>query len=509
MDLWTLARESSDAVVFSTLFSPRCIDRLLAEGGALDEAVAFCKGLGVTKVYLESFRHGRFSDADRLRSVRDRFEREGFAVAGGVTTTGLGNVSTGWDMACCFTDPATRETLQQAFEHAAGCFDEVMIDDFYFTDCRCDACAAARGDRDWGAYRRDLLVRLAVERICAPARRVNPNVRITLKYPQWYDLWHVRGYDPGRQIDLFDRVWAGTETRTPDRPPDHLPVVPQYEAWVVLRWLIAVAGPKCGGGWFDTFCTDPTTYVEQARQTILAGAREAVLFANRSLRRDTGPACCEAFSAELPGLLDLARALAGKTPVGIAAPKPAGSEGGDDRYAFDYLGMLALPLDPTPRLTPDAPGAIVSEHLFAQDDAADVLGELARRGAPLLATASGADRLAREAPGIEPTDVLPRRANEREAFELSVDRLDAVRRAMLAPLGGSLSAPAGVAVYPFAGGPVVIESFRDDPVDVRIAWRGLAGRVALTLPVQATCRASRAGDACELTLAPRSLAVLE
>lgn len=509
MDLWTRARESSDVLTLSTLISPRDINQSLADPAALAEAVAFCKGLGVTKVYLESFRHGRFTDADSLRRVRDAFASAGLASAGGVTTTGLGKVSTGWDMACCFTDPGTRETLQRAFEHAAACFDEVMIDDFYFTDCQCDDCAAACEGRDWGAYRRDLLTRLADERILAPARRVNPDVRITLKYPQWYDLWHIRGYDPARQIGLFDRIWAGTETRTPDRPPDELPVVPQYEAWVVLRWLIASAGSQCGGGWFDTFRTDPTTYVEQARQTVLAGAREAVLFAYRSLQRDTGPACCEAFRAELPGLLDLARAVSGKAPVGIEAVKPPGSEGGEDRYAFDYLGMLGLPLVPSPSLRADAPAALVTDHLFAQPDSVERLVELHNRGAPLLATASGARRLGETAPGVEPAHVLPPRTGQREAFELPPRRLEAIRRAMLAPLGGSFDAPPGVAIYPFRDGPVAVESFLNRPATVELIWPGLGGEVSLTLPDGLADGPCRRGEAVELTLPPRSLALVE
>ena len=44
----------------------------------------------------------------------------------------------------CYTDPATQDKLQQVFEYTAGLFDEIMIDDFWFTDCKCQDCEAGR-----------------------------------------------------------------------------------------------------------------------------------------------------------------------------------------------------------------------------------------------------------------------------------------------------------------------------------------------------------------------------
>src|SRR5262249_55798371 len=150
-----------------------------------------------------------------------------FEVAGCVTTTRVGKRSTGWDVISCYTDPATQDRLQEVFEYAAGLFDEIMIDDFWFTDCTCEACTAARRARtvtvgedeyptagdSWADYRGELMVRLARERILAPARCVNPRVKVIVKYPQWYDRFHERGYEVVRETADFDRIWVGTETR--------------------------------------------------------------------------------------------------------------------------------------------------------------------------------------------------------------------------------------------------------------------------------------------------------
>ena len=72
-----------------------------------------------------------------------------------------------------------------------------------------------------------------------------------------------------------------TETRDPDSARWGRKA--QYEAYYIMRWLGGIGGDKTGGGWFDPYGTSPATYVEQARQTVLAGAREMLLFCHASL----------------------------------------------------------------------------------------------------------------------------------------------------------------------------------------------------------------------------------
>ena len=49
------------------------------------------------------------------------------------------------------------------------------------------------------------------------------------------------------------------------------------------------AGGPRRGGWFDTLGTSPQSYVEQARQTILGGATESMLFEAGALMGLDGP----------------------------------------------------------------------------------------------------------------------------------------------------------------------------------------------------------------------------
>ena len=177
-ELWSLAQEKRDVHRFSTLFTAQDIRDSLSNPEGIDKALLWCRKTGVTKVYIEEFRDGYQAEREAILRIKERFLAEGFAVAGCVTTTNVGKPSTGWkDVISCYTDPETQKKVRAIFEYAAGMFDEIMIDDFWFTDCSCRECDAARksrtvlignrsypvpGDR-WSDYRSELMVQLSRE----------------------------------------------------------------------------------------------------------------------------------------------------------------------------------------------------------------------------------------------------------------------------------------------------------------------------------------------------------
>ena len=364
-DLWKLAQSRHADHVFSTLITAQSVTHDLSTEAGLNAALDWCRETGVTKVYLESFRDGHWAKRETLVHVRDAFRAAGLAVSGCVTTTRLAKSSEGgWEMFPCFTNPASQQQLQDIFEFTAPLFDEIMIDDFYCTECQCQECQAARGDRSWAAYRVDLMHRLSMDRVLVPVRRANPRTRIIIKYPQWYEVFADRGYDPAGETFLFDRTWVGTETR--DVGDTQWGGCAPYRAFWIMRWLGESGGEKCGGGWYDPYGTHEDTYLEQARQTILGGARESVLFCYPSLQEDTGPANVAALRNELPHLLDLAAWVKGETPRGVVSYKPLGSNAKGEEYLFDWLGMIGLPVVPTHIFPARAPVAV-----FAADAAHD------------------------------------------------------------------------------------------------------------------------------------------
>jgi hypothetical protein len=231
----------------------------------------------------------------------------------------------------------------------------------------------------------DMARRLIVE----PAKDENPNVRVIIKYPQWYDRFHAFGYDVVRQPGQFDAAWAGTETRDPDSEYVH-----QTQAFVNTRWLRSVVGERLAGAWFDQFACYPAVYVEQAYQSVLAGAREVILFDYHPRRFALDNPNLSLLKAHMPRLYRLARALKGLEPVGIPAYKPPDSEGEDEAYLFDYLAMFGLPLAPCSTFPERARAVILPVHAAADPDLAARLEQFLARGGTALLTAGLLGRLA-------------------------------------------------------------------------------------------------------------------
>lgn len=479
--LWELARQKQSVHRVSTLITAQQVRDHLGSAAGTDAAITWCRQTGVTKVYIESFRDGYQASAETLETARDRFRREDFEVSGCVTTTRVGKRSTGWNLISCYTDRPTQERLAQIFAFTAARFDEIMIDDFWFTDCTCPECQSARMARTvtvlgrqfpvhgdtWTDYRCELMVQLSREAILATARRVNPKVQVIIKYPQWYDRFHERGYDVVRQTADFDRIWVGTETR--DYNDRRWGGTVQYEGYFIMRWLGGIGGSKCGGGWYDPYGTTAKTYVEQARQTILGGARESLLFCYGSLLRDTGPANIDALRANLPELFHVAEQVARRQIVGVAAYKPPSSPPGGEARVFDFVGMMGLPLVPCHEFPEKAPAAFFSFHALKDPDLPTKLSRLLDRGVPVLVTDGLAKslegRVALQRPNVR---ILAVQGRPARLLELPQAELDALRAFLLRPLGRCFEAPNQVALYLFADGSWVIENFRDEPAQVKL-----------------------------------------
>lgn len=486
-DLWLLAKQHTDTHRFSTLFTAHDVKNHLAQPEGLQKAIRWCKQTGITKVYIEEFRDGYRAEKSVLENARDTFRGDGFEVSGCVTTTRVGKPSTGWkEVACCYTDPTTQSNLQSIFEYAASLFDEIMIDDFWFTDCACPECQKARqskkvvvGDREypvhgdtWEDYRCELMVQLSRERILKPARKVNPKVRSIIKYPQWYDDFHNRGYEVIRESADFDRIWVGTETR--DYSDQRWGGTPQYEAYFIMRWLGGIGGPKCGGGWYDPYGTREATYIEQARQTVLGGARESMLFCYSSLQNQTGPRNIEALRTNFPGLLTIAGEVKKRDIVGIAAYKPANSHPEKEQRIFDFVGMLGFPLVPCHEFPTSAPAAFFSIHALKDPDFAAKLTAFVAAKKPVLLTDSLAQSLGGKIDRASPfVHVLAVKENPKGLLDANQADADTWRAPLLKSLKTTFTAPPRIALYLFKDGSWVIENFNDQAADVKLNGKSL------------------------------------
>jgi len=480
--LWTAAQQSADIHRFSTLFTAQCVYSYLSSDADIAESIRWCKESGITKVYLEEYRDGYQAERQTLIQARDRFREAGFQVSGCVTTTRLGKPSDHWSShISCYNDTGTQEHLQAVFEYAASLFDEIMIDDFWFSDCTCTNCDASRQTRlvtigaktyavngdTWPENRCELMLRLSEDRVMAAAKRVNPKVKVIIKYPQWYEGFQDRGYDVARETAAFDRIWVGTEIR--DFNDSHWGGVAQYEGYFIMRWLGGIGGEKCGGGWYDWLGTTEATYIEQARQTVLAGARESMLFCFGGLHRDTGPADIAALRANMPELLAVAREVRRREALGIAAYKPPNSNPLGDRSVFDFIGMLGLPLAPCHEFPTNAPAAVLSAAALGDTHLADELAHFIQTGKPLLLTDSLARRLVGRV-NLMATNVyvLAVKSQPEGLLWLPPERLNELRAPLLNALHTTFQAPNKVALYLFTQGGWVVENFNDEPVEVAL-----------------------------------------
>jgi hypothetical protein len=481
LSLWEVAKSKEQVHRYSTLFPAQDVrDRLSTDAG-IDAAIDWCRNTAVTKVYIEAFRDGYQAERAALQHARDRFRAADFEVSGCVTTTQVGKPSGGWKGIGCYTDPPTQQKLQSIFEYAASTFDEIMIDDFWFTYCTCPECDAARraktvtiGDHTysvagdtWEDYRRELMLRVSRDRILGPAKRVNPKVRIIIKYPNWYDEYQERGYDVEQETTAFDHIWVGTETR--DYHDPRWGGIPQYGGYFLMRWLGGIGGEKCGGGWYDPYGTNEPTYVEQARQTVLASAGESLLFCYGSLLQSTGPKNIEALRANIPELLDVAEQVRRRRIAGIAAYKPPNSHSEDEHRVFDFVGMLGLPLVPCHAFPADAQAAFFSVHALKDPDLVPGLSAFIAAGKPVLLTDGLARCLAGKLDlGAPNVHVLPVKGDPKALLATPQPELDALRASLLHPFHTSFQAPNQVALYLFRDGSWVVENFRDDPATVEL-----------------------------------------
>ncbi|MFO8006105.1 MAG: hypothetical protein R6V05_00050 [Candidatus Brocadiia bacterium] len=499
MDVHELAEKNADVLRFGTLFTARQVPRYLSDEEGIARAADWCRSHGIRHVYLESFRGEVWAPKGVLARARDRFREEGLQVSGCITPAQFGKQSTGWYAFTCFTSEQSRRTLREMAEHAAGVFDVVMIDDFFCSDCTCDECRAALGDQSWSDYKRSMMAELARTHVIEAGRAVNPDVEFIIKYPAWHEIYQERGYDVAAESELFPRTWVGTETRgVVGQGEARFRREPQYRAYWLMRWLAGIGGDKCGGGWYDAIDTDPTHFVEQGRQTVLGGAREAFLFNFGSYQEDgrheRGPADMAALVEEMPEHFELARLIQGREPRGLSGWKPPNSRCGGDWNLHVLLGMAGFPVTAAHRFQPDAPGFVLGYHVL--DDPAwwDGVEHALDVGRPVVTTETFL-RAARpiahgnrlDLDGLrERAAVVPELTdrNEWPALEaLPQGELDAMRDKVCAGLGVSFHAPPGVALYLFGEDVAVVESFRDEPVACTLKLDGWSDmEAALRVP---------------------------
>jgi len=461
--------------VFSMNCKADSVTGVLADEKGRRAAIRAFRGLSITKVYLESYRTKIFVEEDLLRAVKKDFEAAGFDVGGCVVPTQMSDrTATGWATTTCFSDESAHRLMQEVVERTASIFDTIIFDDFLFTTCACKFCEAGKGEKSWGEYRTGLLLNVVRERIIKPARAVNRNVKLVIKYPCWYDGYFAGGYDVLRETALFDQTWAGTETRDPESKAAGR--MPQGKAFWIQNWMQALG--KCGGGWYDPLDCSPETFVEQARNTILGGAQESLLhcydylFLGQSSRAKDGGSlkipkndlAAQAFGKEVAGLRKLESLVEPMALYGVAAPKKPNCDQGDDAYLHGFLCMLGIPVRAAASLG-ELAESFISAHCVKFETISEYLEALCSTGRPFAITHAAVEQMTAAGKPV-PRAILSAYETCKKAgtcfvkinaqacllrFEkawdlMALERLDELRNGLLMNFGLEFYAPSRVAL---------------------------------------------------------------
>lgn len=350
-----------------------------------EKVAAALKDLNITGIFLEGRRGDNYVSPVQMKPVRDFFLAKGFRVAGGIATVPDREFGTrqngpyGW---LNYQSAKTQRQIAEFFRETAGVFDEIIIDDFYCSEDTSPESDKARGTRSWGQYRQDLLVGLLPSMIFEPARSVRPDVKLIIKYPQWYDRFHLFGYEPARMSVPFNRVWVGTEVRNPKT--QRMGYVQPFESFTNFRWIASVAGPKVHGAWFDHIECTPRNFVDQAWQSMLAGAGELTLFnLGDIVRGHPGHALLK---RDWPKLVEVSQKVRTHPLRGIAYYKPVNSTSDDNMWLMDNLGMLGLPIVPMAQYPGAAKVAILGVQASADPRLMVKMKQHLARGATLVLT---------------------------------------------------------------------------------------------------------------------------
>ncbi len=407
----------------------REVEQLATSEDARTRAWQTIQRLGITKLYIEVYRGGHVVSSEHLTFTRDWLQQRGIEVVGGIATVPGGDFGVrqegplGWFN---WQNEKTRCDLEKVVRTAAGIFETFIIDDFLCTGDVSAESRAARGERSWGEYRRALLTDVAYSVFIKPAKEVNPDITMIIKYPQWYDRFHLFGYDTQTLPRLFDKVWVGTETR--GRNTQRYGFVQPYEGFVNYRWLADIAGDRIGGAWFDHGDCAEHDFLDQAYTSVLAGAAELVFFNFGNLME--GHPDHEKVISEFDRLADLAAFIRNHPVVGIPAYKPPNSDPGGDMYIMDFLGMLGIPLVPVHRFPENSPVIFLPAQAAADPNLLDRVNKARSRGAQLILTANlliayrRGDELARMAgvdPNIQSKPMRAQLAGESQSEKAAID----------------------------------------------------------------------------------------
>ena len=364
----------------------------------------------IDKIYLETHRDAFIVDEKVLVKVKNFFQKQGLEVGGGITYT----ISEPSDFETySYARPADRQKVREIAEYTAKHFDDFILDDFFFIDIKNDDEIAAKGSKSWTDYRLRLMADAGKELVVGPAKKVNPKVKVIIKYPNWYDHFHGLGFNLEEEPVYFDGLWTGTETRDPGSA-QHLQ---NYLSYNVVRYFDNIAPGKNGGGWVDAggIHMGVDRYAEQVHLTMLSKTPEIILWnymqlaevkmspqQKRAWQDGTTSFNYDEMAAPFkkgnktiqPSTLARIASVTLSNddkiigqlgnPIGLASYKPFHSSGED--FLQNYLGMIGLPMDMYPRWLDNKQQLLLTQQAAKDQQIVEKIKAQLRKGGDVIVT---------------------------------------------------------------------------------------------------------------------------
>jgi hypothetical protein len=393
--------------------------------------------LKVDKVYIETHRDLIIVNQKTLDFVKAFFKRRNIKVAGGITFTVKESEHF---RTFCYNNPEDRKKVREIAEYTAANFDEIILDDFFFTNCKSDDAIADKGELSWTEYRLNLMAEAAKNLVTGPAKKVNPRVRIIIKYPNWYEHFQGLGFNLEKEPLVFDGIYTGTETRDAVLNEQHLQ---PYLGYNIFRYFEHIAPQRNGGGWVDPFgIRYYDRYAEQLWITAFAKAPEITLFNFSMLNlaidsffispwqgqytsfdfntmmkplnyNNDGMPMKPVTLARVAGYaLETADKYIGETgkPIGIKSYRPFHSNGED--FLQNFLGMIGLPMEMCPEFPEGEDLILLTEEAKTDSGIVEKIKNQLRNGKRVVITSG----LLRELQGRGIDDIAELRYTDRKAL---------------------------------------------------------------------------------------------
>jgi hypothetical protein len=363
------------------------------------------KQVKIDKVYLETTRDSGVAEAAEMETMKKFFTDRGIkaSAALGLTANERNNYQT-YD----YSSQADRDKVKSWVEFTARHFDEIILDDVFFTNDKGDDAIAAKGSKSWTQFRMELLDEVSKNIIIGPAKAVNPKVHLIIKYPNWYESFQGLGYDLDVQPKIFDAIYTGTETRNADVGQR----LQSYQSYLETAYLNHIKPGGNQGGWIDG--GGDARYAEQFWDTLFAKVPELLVFDSRQIMERPGqrssvlgnedtnsvlanvmapvpqpdgskftPNMTARFVGYSAELLDRFLGKLGQ-PIGVPTYKPRSSFG--EMYLPTYLGMVGVPIDLVPDFPTNATTILLTAASKNDPDLVAKTKEFVRKGGQAIAT---------------------------------------------------------------------------------------------------------------------------